>query len=377
MGDVVAYGGDPKIVASRAEIERVQRELSAVSAWLDAQIEPLDFLLNPIKRVGLAMELPVVQARLETVRLALSQAADSYFSGEARVANEFANNNLFTAPILAGGILAVAVGVGGAFGLLSEGSVSAFETGKPVAVFPPRNIESLVNRLMQTAASPEAQVRIERFGSSVFVYIPGTKTWNPIAGKNPLDATSNLWAMQGPGIAASERAVSKAMGLAGVGAGDNVMFVGHSQGGLVAANLASAAGAQGTAGSNPKYRVAGLVTLGAPIAHLAGKLRVPTLSLEHTNDVVPKLSLKANPITENWVTAVRETPTDPNDKTADLVEAHDLEAYRETAKQADESTNEGLSQFRKKLSGFAAEQAGAAGAGATVGEARWFELRRD
>lgn len=369
MGDVVAYGGDAKIVASRAEIERVQRELGAVSAWLDAQIEPADFVLNPIKRVGLALELPVVQARLETVRLALAQAAEGYFTAEARVANEFAKDNLFSAPMLVGGILAVGVGVGGAVGLLSESPVSAVETGKPVAVLPPRNLETLANRLMQTAGSPEAQVRIERFGSSVFVYIPGTKTWNPIAGKNPLDATSNLWAMHGPGVAASERAVSKAMGLAGVGAGDKVIFVGHSQGGLVAANLAST--------KKPTYRVAGLVTLGAPIAHLAGKLEVPTLALEHTNDVVPKLSLKANPLTENWVTVSRETTTDPANARNDIVEAHDLEAYRDTAKQADESPNEGISQFQKKLSGFAAEQPGVAGVQSPLGEARWFEITRE
>ena len=373
-------------MASRAEIERVQRELSAVSAWLEAQVEPLDFVVNPIKRVGLALELPIVQARLESVRLALAQAADSYFSLEARVANEFASNDLFSAPLLAGGILAVAVGVGGGvgrvFGLLSEGPVSAVETGKPVAVMPPRNIEALVSRLIQTAGSANARVRIERFGSSVFVYIPGTKTWNPIAGKNPLDATSNLGAMQGPGVAASERAVAKAMGLAGVGAGDSVMFVGHSQGGLVAANLASAAGGAATSAgardsAKPAYRVAGLITLGAPIAHLVGKLEVPTLALEHTNDVVPKLSLKANPLTENWVTVSRETPTDPANATNDLVEAHDLEAYKETAKEADESPNEGLSRFRKKLSGFAAEQAGVSGAKSPLGEARWFEISRD
>lgn len=356
-------------MASRAEIERVQRELGSVSAWLDAQIEPADFLLQPIKRVGLALELPVVQARLEMVRLALAQAAESYFTAEARVANEFASNNLFSAPILAGGILAVGVGVGGVVGLLSEGSVSAVQAGKPVSVMPPRNIETLVLRLMQTAQSPEARVRIERYGSSVFVFVPGTKTWNPIAGKNPLDATSNLWAMRGPGVAASERAVSKAMGLAGVGAGDNVMFVGHSQGGLVAANLASA--------KKPSYRVVGLVTLGAPIAHLAGKLEVPTLALEHSNDVVPKLSLKANPLTENWVTVSRETLTEPLDDTNDLVEAHDLDAYKETAKLADESPNEGITQFRKKLSGFAAEQAGGSGAKSPLGEARWFEISRD
>ena len=370
-------------MASRAEIERVQRELGSVSAWLDAQIEPLDFVVNPIKRVGLALELPVVQARLETVRLALAQAAESYFTAEARVANEFASNNLFSAPILAGGILAVGVGVGGALGLLSEGSVSAVEIGKPVAVLPPRNIETLVSRLMQTSQSPEARVRIERYGSSVFVFVPGTKTWNPVAGKNPLDATSNLWAMRGPGVAASERAVSKAMGLAGVGAGDSVMFVGHSQGGLVAANLASeAGGAANSAGARrdsakPNYRVVGLVTLGAPIAHLAGKIEVPTLALEHSNDVVPKLSLKANPLNENWVTVSRETLTDPTNATNDLVEAHDLEAYKQTAKNADESPNEGISQFRKKLSGFAAEQAGGSGAKSPLGEARWFEISRD
>ena len=360
-------------MASRVEIERVQRELGSVSAWLDAQIEPADFLLQPIKRVGLALELPVVQARLESVRLALAQAAESYFTAEARVANEFAETNLFSAPILAGGILAVGVGVGGAVGLLSEGSVSAVETGKPVQVMPPRNIETLVLRLMQTAESPEPRIRIERYGSSVFVFVPGTKTWNPIAGKNPLDATSNLWAMRGPGVAASERAVAKAMGLAGVGAGDSVMFVGHSQGGLVAANLASAR----RDSTKPTYRVAGLVTLGAPIAHLAGKIEVPTLALEHSNDVVPKLSLQANPLTENWVTVSRETLTEPLDDRNDLVEAHDLEAYKDTAKQADESPNEGISQFRKKLSGFAADESRGSGAKSPLGEARWFEISRD
>jgi len=369
-------------VASRAEIERVQRELSAVSAWLDAQIEPADFLLNPIKRVGLALELPVAQARLESVRLALAQASESYFTAEAQIANEFSENNLFSAPLLVGGILAVGVGLGGAVGLLSEGPVSAVEAGKPVVVLPPRNLEALVGRLAQTAASADARVRIERFGSSVFVYIPGTKTWNPIAGKNPLDATSNLWAMHGPGVAASERAVAKAMGLAGVGAGDSVMFVGHSQGGLVAANLASAAGAQTNGAgarrglaSNPAYRVAGLVTVGAPIAHLAGKLEVPTMAIEHTNDVVPKLSLKANPLTENWVTVSRETPTDPANNRSDLVEAHDLEAYRDTAKQADESAEIGITEFRKKLSGYAAETGGGSGQN-MAGVARWFEISR-
>jgi pimeloyl-ACP methyl ester carboxylesterase len=172
------------------------------------------------------------------------------------------------------------------------------------------------------------------------------------------------------------------MGLAGVGAGDSVMFVGHSQGGLVAANLASAAGAQTNGAgarrglaSNPAYRVAGLVTVGAPIAHLAGKLEVPTMAIEHTNDVVPKLSLKANPLTENWVTVSRETPTDPANNRSDLVEAHDLEAYRDTAKQADESAEIGITEFRKKLSGYAAETGGGSGQN-MAGVARWFEISR-
>lgn len=366
MGDVVSYGGDPKIVASRAEIERVQRELAAVCAWLEAQIEPLDFVSNPIKRVGLALELPPVQGRLEAVRMALAQAAESYFTTEARVANEFDGKNLVSAPMLVGGILAVGTGVGavaglaGFSGVFSEGSVSAVESGRPATVVAPRNLEVLVNRLQQASGTPEATVRIERFGSSVYVYIPGTKTWNPIAGKNPLDATSNLWAMRGPGVAASERGVAKAMSLAGVGAGDSVIFVGHSQGGLVAANLAIA--------KKPQYRVAGLVTVGAPIAHLAEKIQVPTVSLEHSNDVVPKLSLRANPLTKNWVTVSRETPTDPNNKTNDLVEAHDLAAYKETAKQADESEVEGLKTIRKKVSGYPSEQSGVA---------RWFAISRD
>jgi pimeloyl-ACP methyl ester carboxylesterase len=101
--------------------------------------------------------------------------------------------------------------------------------------------------------------------------------------------------MKGSGLAASERgvqlALAEAIKSAGVGATASILLVGHSQGGLIAANIAG----------NDR-RVKGLVTFGAPISQLADKIKVPTVAIQHKNDIVPKLGLKANPLAENMVT---------------------------------------------------------------------------
>jgi hypothetical protein len=114
-------------------------------------------------------------------------------------------------------------------------------------------------------------------------------------------------------------------------------------------------------------RVKGVVTFGSPIGQLANQIKVPIVALEHSNDIVPKLGLKANPMAQNMATVVREIPiSKPIDA---LVEAHDISNYIKTAEMADESKEFGLKRVREQvLEIIGAEKSG---------EVTVYELKRD
>src|SRR5690606_37412072 len=104
----------------------------------------------------------------------------------------------------------------------------------------------------------EEQIRIDTYSlpgqpDRVEVYIAGTASLDVVTGTQPLDMTSNITAMAG-GSAGSTRAVEHALRDAGVTAQTPVVFTGYSQGGLVAAQLASSG----------DWNTVGLVTAGAP-----------------------------------------------------------------------------------------------------------------
>jgi predicted esterase len=142
--------------------------------------------------------------------------------------------------------------------------------------------------------------------------------------------------MQGNGLAASERAVLEAMNHAGIVETDEVIFVGHSQGGMVAGNLA-----QNPAG----YITAGLVTIGAPIAQL--KLsKVPVMAIEHVNDPIPNASGRANPLTKNWVTIQRTSQAFESDAP---MHSHSLRSYKNTTQEVDASKSKGIVNIKQQL----------------------------
>lgn len=110
--------------------------------------------------------------------------------------------------------------------------------------------------------------------------IRGTQSFG--AGKKgPQDMLTNL---QGVGGMASDQlyAIQKAMDDAGIAPGEAVEFAGHSQGGIMAAQLAA----------NPnvrsRYNVVSVVTAGSPTATIA-PTDVPVLSYENSGDIVPGL----------------------------------------------------------------------------------------
>jgi hypothetical protein len=99
---------------------------------------------------------------------------------------------------------------------------------------------------------------------------------------NDLDSNIALMLMDNPYLATQyERAVMQAMSDAGVPPGADVVYTGFSQGGIMAANLASNA--------NSPYNVIGVVTNGSPIGGFDIPATIPVLSFEHFGDPVPLL----------------------------------------------------------------------------------------
>jgi hypothetical protein len=357
---IVSYGGDPQIVATRAEIERIQAGLASVGNILGEQVELTDFLTSPLKRIGLAMELPGVQERIRYLLQALSAASNEYFDGEALVAKELTDIGLISAPILASGL----IGLANEVGIFREHGVTASKVDSFWRTAP-HGLAGLASRLAEIGGEDSAgKIIIERYGNRFLVFVPGTQTWNPLGLNNPIDFTSNLQAMKGSGLAASERGVQMALAEAiktsGVGPQSSVLLVGHSQGGLIAANIAL-----------KDKRVKGLVTFGAPISQVAEQIKVPVVAIQHRNDIVPKLGLKANPLVENMVTVERVLPiTVP---VAAVLEAHEISRYAETAEMADKSQELGLKRVREELIGAFLPQNSI---GVETGETSVYKLER-
>jgi pimeloyl-ACP methyl ester carboxylesterase len=118
------------------------------------------------------------------------------------------------------------------------------------------------------------------------------------------------------------------------------VLVGYSQGGILAASIAE---------QNPN--VVGLVTIGAPVATAQLPELLPTLSLEHSNDVVPALAGETNPLTKNWATASRHVNIEIGET---VLKAHEMSNYAETARQVDQSSSAGLVRIREEILGYLA-----------------------
>jgi pimeloyl-ACP methyl ester carboxylesterase len=95
------------------------------------------------------------------------------------------------------------------------------------------------------------------------------------------------------------------------------MLVGHSQGGLIALDLAK----RSIAGQVP-FRVERVITFGTPAGSNRAIDLPNVLSIENRADLVPKLELRENPSGQNWLTLEGNVDTD-------LVSAHRMESYEQ------------------------------------------------
>ncbi len=366
-GEIVSYGGDARIVATRTEIERVMAELFGIGAWLRDQVEFEDFLTETFPRVRLALELPPILERIEKIRQACANAADSYFGSEAEISRELRENVELPIKNIATGF----AGAAAALGLMAETPVTASVVGVENYVEPANTISEYARRLAMVASINPGWIRIEKFNEPAtpvktaigqtsiqqaryVVYIPGTQAWGPISGKNPFDLASDFGAISKTGSAGSERAVAFAMEKAGIKPESRVLFVGHSQGGLVGANIST------------RFAGSRLLTFGAPISQLGSELTAESMAVEHVGDAIPRLDGKPNAMTPNLVTVRQEVAGE------NWLHQHSMETYRETAQSIDTTpessqSNSGFARVRGEISEFA---------GTNQGQALYFKLER-
>lgn len=185
-------------------------------------------------------------------------------------------------------------------------------------------------------------------GSAWVVVVPGTQEWSPRAGANPFDLGTDVRAVTGdPTLAAAGVAaaleVARSRAAARSTPADPVVLVGHSQGGILAAALAS------DAGFIRRNRVTHVVTSGSPVGLFPVPETTRVLSVERGDDPVPRLDLTPNPDRSSWVTV--RTPREglPVD-----VRAHRLEGYvavLRTAEGAPRGTVAGLDAWQASAGG--------------------------
>ncbi|CAN5175260.1 hypothetical protein BH11ACT4_BH11ACT4_09910 [soil metagenome] len=231
------------------------------------------------------------------------------------------------------------LGAGASVGLLTETPVrQVAEQSRPVAG-PPAGFADRLARVPIAGDGP--QVVVEHYAmpegpDEYAVYVTGTVTFSPEATTEPWDMTSNIANTAGPG-AGSYDAVVQAMRAAGVDGASPVQLVGYSQGGATAARIAASG----------DFSVVGLTTFGGPTGQIPIPASIPTVIVEHSDDIVPALGgVQVNQqavIVERDVFAGRDIPADY------AVPAHHLEYYEETARLMDVARSDQIAGAAARL----------------------------
>jgi len=370
MSDLVSYGGDPRVVATRSEIERITAALALVQQRLLDELHPMAQLNGLVHHIQLDLKLPETMVRIGLQRHGCFVASENYFTADAQIAHRldslaqivrdnqwlsnaipkeawvglgaltlaagFTNSN-FTAQAVRAGSSQLPIGqLNHAAKFLPSDRV--WVNAEPVRIeSPPKTVASLAHRLNNHSG----HIRIEGYetprGRVLFMYLPGTSNWLPTGNGKAFDLRSNLELLGGEENTNSSRAAHAALSAYGAKPEDRLVLIGYSQGGILAASIAE---------QNPN--VVGLLTIGSPVANAQLPDHLPTLSIEHSNDVVPALAGETNPLTKNWATASRHVNIEIGQT---VLKAHDISNYTETARLVDQSTSSGLVRIREEILG--------------------------
>lgn len=190
-------------------------------------------------------------------------------------------------------------------------------------------------------------ITVESSSSPAYiVQIPGTQEWHPVRGDNPVDLATNV------GLVAGNRthlasAVLDVMRAARIPNHAPIMLTGHSQGGMVAAAIASDPQVRS------EFNIKALVTAGSPVARVEIPSDVAVLSIEAEQDLVPKLDGADNPDRPNWVTVKRDLARGPMaESTRDLMSAHSLANYQRVGSELDSVDDAAIAKWRATVVEF-------------------------
>lgn len=305
--------------------------------------------------------LPILSdpAFVGLVRAAVDQT-DEFVAGLFRSQALFATGGALAAPENANLLIAAAAVVGMATGsrALRETEVTVSLASRSTedrsgAYEPVRGVADLADRV-PPSDQDAPQVRIERYdtvdGPRWIVYSAGTVEFGTTPAEEPYDMTSNVHGVADASLlgdlvrlpeerAASERAVRQAMAAAHVAPGDPVIVVGHSAGGMVAANLAA----------DPDLDVVAAVNLGGPAAQVSTG-DTPVLSVAHSEDLVPATG-GSGVAAGGRIEVERSLGARAPGQGASFP-AHALAEYQDTARLIDRSDDPRLGAFRDVLTGF-------------------------
>jgi len=313
---------------------------------------------------GQALLAPLVKDLVHLAN-ACVHTAGNYESCEAALTPKFLAGFEQFEPLLVKAAAAVALAVETGLGggetpvVVTQSRVTGGSASAAAGINGEANaLSALVHQLGATADAREISVEVSTHpdGRQFKVFIPGTENWQPLTSSNAFDLTSDLAAMAGPGVAAPERAVIKALKQLGFGTqhGDSILLTGYSEGGLVGANLIASGAVTALGGS-----VAGLVAVGSPISssHLPAATRV--ISIEHVNDPVTRLDLSDARPTNHWF----KQKLDP----VGLL-GHSLAGYR--------GSIDGLGAAETTKLSAELEQMQKIDAGASEAKTYWFHVKR-
>ncbi len=230
--------------------------------------------------------------------------------------------------------------------IAAGGLVGLFADGAPVVTPDPApdgtaadSLAALFGNIGRLGDGTTSEVRVTAVpdgagGHSWIVEIPGTQDWAAESGTNPSNLATNLrlvagydTAMEAAVLEAVHRSMSEVAAQHGVPLAEvqsqTVTLAGHSQGGIVAAALAADPG--------NGLHVTQVVTGGSPIAAMGIPDDVAVLSLEHTQDPVPRLDGDPNPGAPGWTTVTRDVHGEEGVAAGSPISAHGARVYADTA----------------------------------------------
>lgn len=297
---------------------------------------PYDRFLTQLERglpdSGQFMSQPlVVQATAH-----LSSGADDFIAGLVGLPKPAKEGPLAGEDLVAGAAIA-GLGILGAQ-VFQETPVRVKKVSADTAD-PADSYRDLVSRIPR-ADEGAAQIRIEEYEAGYVVYLGGTIDSRIDPQGEPWDMTSNISAIAQLDSGSYNAAVL-AMREAGITAEDNVILVGHSQGGLVAAQLAASG----------DYQVSDVITVGAPLHQVDVPSDVNLVAVEHAEDIIPSLSgVASSAEVATHITVTRSLYSSSNAPRGELLPAHNLSRYVETAAAMDRSGDSKLVAERKRMS---------------------------